>query len=315
MISKKIVLGVSEALAKINPESLKILERYKVDMSMRNLSPATQAAYIGDLKQWFTFVLLYQENKSVCQLTDEDITEFLYFCKNEGNNTERIKRRMSSIAAFFKFMRKKRLIIENPTEFIDRPKKGLQIIQQTFLTPEQISLMREKLIENNNTQLRLYAMLSLSTMARVSAIASLRWDQIDIQNCMIKNVLEKENKIVDLYFSEEVKYLLFKLKEERDLSGRNDHGWIFYSERCTDDKHICKSTLETWCKQIGSLIGVASLHPHDFRHSGATLLKNAGMSLEDISVLLNHDSTDVTKKYYIKQDTARISNTKRMYNI
>ena len=45
------------------------------------------------------------------------------------------------------------------------------------------------------------------------------------------------------------------------------------------------------------------------------LLKNAGMSLEDVSVLLSHESTDVTKKYYIKEDTARISTIKRSYNI
>ena len=57
------------------------------------------------------------------------------------------------------------------------------------------------------------------------------------------------------------------------------------------------------------------MHPHDFRHSGATLLKNAGMSLEDVSVLLNHDSTDTTKKFYIKEDTARISSIKSAYNI
>lgn len=63
------------------------------------------------------------------------------------------------------------------------------------------------------------------------------------------------------------------------------------------------------------MIGVPTLHPHDFRHSGATLLKNAGMSLEDVSVLLNHESTDTTKKFYIKQDIRRISSVKNRYNI
>ena len=74
-------------------------------------------------------------------------------------------------------------------------------------------------------------------------------------------------------------------------------------------------TLNDWCKRIGGMIGVPTLHPHDFRHSGATLLKNAGMSLEDVSVLLSHESTDVTKKYYIKEDTGRISSIKSNYNI
>lgn len=137
---------------------------------------------------------------------------------------------------------------------------------------------------------------------------------IDLDGKVIKGVLEKEGKIVDLFFSEEVKYLLIQLKLQRESANRNDYGWLFYSGR-NKEKAICKSTLNCWCKRIGAMIGVPTLHPHDFRHSGATLLKNAGMSLEDVSVLLNHDSTDTTKRFYIKEDTARISSIKSAYNI
>jgi integrase len=54
------------------------------------------------------------------------------------------------------------------------------------------------------------------------------------------------------------------------------------------------------------MIGIHTLHPHDFRHSGATLLKNMGMDLEDISKLLNHKGLDVTQKHYIKVDPTRL---------
>ena len=255
-----------------------------------------------------------QQNRSVKELTDDDITEFIYFCMNEGNNSERIKLRIATISAFYRFMRKKKLIRENPTEFIDRPKKGLKIITQTYLTAEQVAMMREKLISSNDLQLRVYAMISLSTMARVTAIASIKWDQIDLEAKIIKGVLEKEGKIVDLYFSDEVKYLLIQLKKQRESKGKDDHGWLFYSGR-NKDKPVNSGTLNEWCKRIGQMIGAPSLHPHDFRHSGATLLKNAGMALEDVSTLLNHESTATTKKYYIKEDTARLSSIKRTYNI
>ena len=314
MRSKRIVLHDKEKLQKINPETLMIFQRYKVDMTMRNLSPRTQKHYEYDLQQWFIYVLDNQDNKSVKDLNDEDITEFLYFCMSEGNNAERIKARTSAISALYKFMRKKRMIVENPTEFIDRPRRGMRITQQTYLTPEQVALMRERLIDTKDLQLRVYAMLSLSTMARVTAISSIRWDQIDLEGKIIKGVLEKEGKIVDLYFSDEVKYLLKQLKLQREEKKRNDYGWLFYSGR-NKDKPVHAGTLNEWCKRIGAMIGVPTLHPHDFRHSGATLLRNAGMNLEDVSVLLNHESTDVTKKYYIKEDAARISSLKRSYNI
>ena len=314
MKSKRIMLFDKEKLEKINPETKKIMERYKIDMCMRNLSDQTQKAYEHDLNQWFIYIYDKQNNVSISELTDEHITEFLYFCTKEGNNAERIKRRISSISAIYKFMRKKRIIVENPTEFIDRPKKGMRIITQTYLTPEQVALMREKLISCDDLQLRLYAMLSLSTMARVKAISTIRWNQIDLENKIIKDVVEKEGKIVDLFFSEEVKYLLIQLKLQRESAKRNDYGWVFYSGR-NREKPITKSALNDWCKRIGKMINVPTLHPHDFRHSGATLLKNAGMSLEDVSVLLNHDSCETTKRFYIKEDTARISSIKSSYNI
>lgn len=315
MRSKRIELYDIEKVSIINPDNLRLLEKYKVDMSVRDLAESTQKQYIQGLYQWFIFILDKQDNRSVLDMENDDITEFLYFCKREGNNAARMRLRISIISSFYKFLRKKKYLSTNPTEFIEYPKRTTPITVQTYLTSEQVALMREKLIENGDIQLRLYATLSLSTMARLSAIASLRWSQIDMKNCIVHDVLEKEGKIVDLYYNDEVKYLLKALKDERERKEKQDKGWLFYTVRATADKHISRTTLELWCKKIGKLIDVPSLHPHDFRHSGATMLKNAGMSLEDVSVLLHHESTDTTKKYYIKQDLQRISDTKNRFNI
>lgn len=304
--SKRIVLHDEEKLKQINPETQKLMQKYKIDMSLRDLSPKSIYGYEKDLNQWFIYILDHQFNQCVTELSDDDITEFLYFCKQEGNNVERMKRRMAAISAFYKFLRKKKLIKENPTEFMDRPKKGMPVTVQTYLTPEQVELMREKLTEYGDLQLKTYAMFSLSTMARVNAIANLKWEQIDFEARECRDVLEKEGYIVELSFSNEVKDLLLALKKEREDKGINDYGWVFYSRYNNETKPISNGTLLEWCKKIGNMIGVPTLHCHDFRHSGATLLKNMGMSLEDISELLHHSGTDVTSKFYIKKDTSKI---------
>lgn len=304
--SKRIVLHDEEKLKQINPETQKLMQKYKIDMSLRDLSPKSIYGYEKDLNQWFIYILDHQFNQCVTELSDDDITEFLYFCKQEGNNVERMKRRMAAISAFYKFLRKKKLIKENPTEFMDRPKKGMPVTVQTYLTPEQVDLMRTKLTEYGDLQLKTYAMFSLSTMARVNAIANLKWEQIDFEARECRDVLEKEGYIVELSFSNEVKDLLLALKKEREDKGINDYGWVFYSRYNNETKPISNGTLLEWCKKIGNMIGVPTLHCHDFRHSGATLLKNMGMSLEDISELLHHSGTDVTSKFYIKKDTSKI---------
>lgn len=313
--SKRICLYNEETAKNINQETLKIFQKYQIDMSIRDLSENTVKQYNADLMQWFIYMHDNQFNLSVLDATEDDISEYYYWRKQHGNNVNRQKRIMSSISAFYKFLRKKRLIKESPVEFIDRPKQGLPIAIQTYLTKDQVQLMREKLEEYGDIQLQAYAFLSLTTMARVHAIASLKWDQVDFDERVCSDVLEKEGKIVELSFSEETKDYLLKLIKYRKENNIDDHGRIFISPYVTDDKPIQDGTLNSWCKKIGDLIGVPSLHPHDFRHSYATLMKNAGIDLESISEMLNHASVDVTKKFYIKADSSKIRKLKDSVNI
>lgn len=300
----------AEKAKQINPETLKLFQKYQIDMSIRDLSPNSILGYNSDLMQWFIYMYDNQFNLSVLEATDEDIEEYYYWRKQQGNNVNRQKRVMSSISAFYKFLRKKKLIKESPVEFIERPKQGQAITVQTYLTKEQVQLMREKLEEYGDVQLQAYAFVSLTTMGRVNAIANLRWEQIDWDERIFSDVLEKEGKLVELSFSQEAKEYLQKIVEYRKENNIDDYGWVFITPYVTADKPINNCTLNDWCKKIGNMIGVSTLHPHDYRHSYATLLKNEGVSLEDVSTMLNHSGTDVTKKFYIKQDTSKVRKLK-----
>lgn len=322
-LSKKIRFYDEEKLKLINPETLKLWKKYEIDMTLRELSPKSIYGYYNDLTQWWIYIYDNQGNQSIVDLDEDDITEFLYYCKTQGNNSRRMKRRISSIAAFYKFLRKKRIISENPTEFIDRPKKDTDIITQTFLTKEQVDLMREVLASYVDThsnkhyamQIQCYALLSLSTMARINAIHNIKWDMIDFQNRMVNDVLEKEGYLVTLYFSKEVLDLLEHLRHYRADAQINDNGFVFVVSKGDEYVQASVGALTQWCKRVGELIDVPTLHPHDFRHSGATLLKNNGMSLEDVSALLNHQSTDVTNKFYIRADKRKVSENKDIFEV
>lgn len=312
-LSKKIRFYNEDKLSKINPETMKLWKKYKSDMTLRELSERTISGYENDLQHWWIYIYDNQGNQCITDLTEDDITEFLVFCKIEGNNSRRMKRRMSSISAFYTYLRKKRVITENPVEFIDRPKKDVDVAVQTFLTKEQVDLMREKLKEYGDLDMEAYALFSLSTMARVTAVSNVRWDMIDFDLRVVNDVLEKEGYIVTLYFSEEVKEILLNLKKHRKNNNIDDGGYVFYSDYGGVVSNITTGTLNNWCKKIGEMIGVSTLHPHDFRHSGSQLMKLAGASVEEISELLNHQSLDVTLKFYLRQDKAKIQASKDKY--
>ena len=317
--SKHILLYDENKMKKVNEETLSLFKKYKIDMELRELSQNTIDAYESDLRQWFVYIYDNQGNQSITQLNEDDLTEFFYYCKKQGNNSRRMKRRMASISAFYKYLRKKKIIIENPMEYLDRPKKDTDVMVQTFLTKEQVAKMREYLEENvrnnktNARELQLYALFSLSTMARVNAISNIRWEQIDYESRVCNDVLEKEGKIVTLYFSEEVKELLLSLKQYREENQIDDGGYVFISNNSKNRVSI--ETLNLWCKQIGKMIDAPTLHPHDFRHSGSQLLKLAGMPIEQISELLNHENLDTTKKHYLRADKQKIQSEKDKYFI
>lgn len=313
--SKRITIGKNENIDdKINADNLKMLQRYKRDMQMRELSNKTIYNYETDIMAWFRYLYLNQFNPSIIDMTEDDIEEFIFYCKEEGNNTNRIKRRMASISAFYKFLRKKKIIKDNPMEFIDRPKKGLPVVAQTFLSIEQYEQLKEKLIDHGDLQLRAFILFGISTMGRVNALSNVTWSQIDFKNRAVDDVLEKEGYIVTLYFSEEVEELLKEIKKYRE-ENNIETPYVFSCKYNGSWGKCDNSTLNQWCKKAGKLIGIDTFHCHDLRHSGSQLLNLVGMPIERISELLNHKGLDVTKNHYLKQDKKKIQEEKDKYKL
>lgn len=303
--SKRVILYNKDDIQRFNKENMEKLKKYIINLGMRELSQKSIYGYEKDIYSWFGYNLKFLDNKDLSKINEDDVMEYLHYCKEHGNHSRRIRRRIASISAFYIFLRKKRIFKENVCDFLDRPENDTDVIVQTFLTKDQLEEMKQNLYELNNLQLITYALLSISTMARVSAVNSIRWEQIDFNERTINDVIEKEGYNVTLYFSEEVKGLLKSLKSYRLGKGINCE-YVFISKYRSGYKQVDVSTMGSWARKCGKLIGVPTLHPHDFRHTMATLLKNSGMPLEEVSGLLNHKGVDVTLKHYIKQDKKKV---------
>ena len=325
-LSPKIKFHDDKKLASINQKTLDLWKKYEIDMSLRELSAQTIAAYRNDIQHFWIFCFDHYDNVPIAEVTEEIIEDFLYFCKTNGNNSRRIKRRLSTLSAFYIFLRRKKLITNSPVEFIERAKKDVDIIVQTYLTQEQVDDIQSKLeaeIEGATTVLQrhynlmllVYAMFSLSTMARVNAISNTKWEQVRMDERIVSDVVEKEGYIVDLFFSSAVKDQLLRLQSYRKENSIDDGGFLFFYAKDGVISSVTTSTLNQWCKKIGGMIGVDTLHPHDWRHSGAQLCKLNGMKLEDISEALNHKGTEVTRKHYLKADKNKLRESRDKFGL
>ena len=310
--SKRVLFKVDKD--KLNSESLKLLKKYKIDLSIKELSEKTIYGYETDLIAWFSYIYIFQGNKSVIEIDEDDLTEYFYYRKLEGNNTRRLKRIMSSISAMFIYLKKKRITKENPMEFIDRPRKDTDVEIQTFLTPEQVETIISELERDMDSNLNLltYFAMGISTMARVNALSSIKWSQTNLESMVVVGVIEKEGYVVDLDFDEYCKSLLILTKAKQEEKGC-DSDYIFATRYNGKYNNPDNATCNTWCKKIGAIIGVPTLKNHDLRHSGSTILKNNGADLEDISKMLNHKSVDVTLRHYIKPNTDKLKESKAKF--
>ncbi len=106
--SKPIVLYDEKKKELINPDSLELFTIFKKAKVNAGKSDSTIYNYESDLMQWMIWILDNQNNISIRDITEDDIEEFIYFCKKNGNNTARIKRRLSSISSMYKTLRMKK---------------------------------------------------------------------------------------------------------------------------------------------------------------------------------------------------------------
>lgn len=319
-----------DKLAKVDNRNIVLVKKYFSFKNM-NLSDSSKKSYESDFNQWLVFINeKYREgmihSEHILDIVGDNIEDmvdliedYMAFCTSVlGNNERRIQRRMSSISSFFLYLRKKRKIKENPIEFLDRPKVSAgekpQIIQ-TFLTEGQIDKIRKGLKKMGNIQLQLYFEFSLSTMARVNAVSNVKIDQIDFNDSSVNKVLEKEGYLVDLFPSE----VTFKLIKEW-LNHRKENGidseYLFITKYGGEWKKVTKGAIQTgWIKKIGEIVDLPELHAHDLRHSGSSLLFNKGMALEEVQRLLNHKSPTTTQQHYIKEDSKKLKDSKKRFEV
>ena len=90
----RILLHDEEKIKKINPESITIYERYKIDMVMRNLSERTQQHYVWDLQQWLIWVLdnqgmsVLDKDKGVVSLDGQ--VDSIYYSEETNETKKRL---------------------------------------------------------------------------------------------------------------------------------------------------------------------------------------------------------------------------------
>jgi len=164
---------------------------------------------------------------------------------------------------------------------------------------------------SKNTLDELVFLLLITTGMRIGGMLNIKIPHIcttngnEIKVFNTGRTLEKGCKWFDFVINDRVKELIIKWMTNERRGGTD---YLFSSSR-NSGRNIASITMRVRFKRLCERAGLSGphLHLHSLRHSYAHMLLKCGNSVSVISKLLNHSSTDVTEKFYLRETISEVT--------
>lgn len=319
-IAEKEILNIlhqtmQNELIKVNMEEIttlpaearnEVMERnkYLIQLFMikkRNLKRGTIEGYLGAVKRLMTEI----STKTLDQMDETDIEWYLsVYEKHIGVNSDKIEASTYNnerrfLSAFYTWMRKAKIIRENPVESTEPKKVITKPID--YYTAEELIKLRDAC---KNERERAIFEVFRSTGARIGEINSITLDQIDLDSGDIWIQGEKGGKYRALYLDNEAKHYF-----QAYLKTRSDTSPYMFPQSKKPYGKMSTCGLRNTIKEIGKRAGVTSrVYPHKMRKTLGMMLKNKGVDIGTIQEIMGHASPAVTSKYYAQSKPETLRN-------
>lgn len=260
--------------------------------TLQHLSVHTRKAYAGDL----AFFLNYCRQLDVVNWQDLDgrqVRGYITQRHRQGTGGRSLRRNLSSIRAFYKYLLAKGEVTKNPAEGITTPKteKRLPKTLDVDQTSRLVEIKGDKALT-----LRDRAILELmySSGLRLAECVSLDIYSVDIRDGLV-TVTGKGNKTrkvpVGNYALEAVSAWL----KVRPQLAALDETALFVSTR---GKRLSARSVQQRMRYWALKQGLdTNVHPHMLRHSFATHLLESSGDLRAVQELLGHADISTTQVY------------------
>ena len=256
----------------------------------KGLSPNTVKSYQSDLSIFLKW-LSGNCNSSFKNTKSEDIELFIKHLFQLGFKSTTINRKISSIKAFYVYLKKQKLIDTIPTEDIIVPKQEKNLPKS--ISEKEVETLLNSINGSSNIELRDKAMMELlyATGVRVSELVNIKLNDIDFNRRVIR-VIGKGSKERLVPFGEKAFIALNNYLASREKSITKE---IFLSNRGTGITRISFwNRVKFYLNRCGLSIEIS---PHTLRHAFATHILNRGADLRSVQMLLGHSDLSTTQIY------------------
>jgi integrase/recombinase XerD len=258
------------------------------------LSVLSIKAYCADVERFLNFI------DKTFSVKDEHFTQShieAFLKENIDHEASSNARFLCSLRAFTNFLKKEKLIDNDPCVRIENPKLIRNIPH--VMSEGCVAAFLDAPDLNTHTGLRDKAMLETvyATGLRISELISLKFDNVFFQDgfVMVRGKGDKE-RIVPLCDDAIYWIELYINTKRKEKDPQRKCPFIFLS-----GKGIASmSRIAFWyrIKVYGKQLGLTdSFSPHSFRHAFATHLLNHDADLRSVQMLLGHSSLTTTQIY------------------
>lgn len=261
----------------------------------RNRSELTVRRYEQSLRDFESYFKNRDSQLSWESVDSDVIRDWMESMMDKGDMASTVNSSLSAVRSFFRFALSRKLVDRDPSYVVKGPKKQKPLPQ--FVREEEMNRLLDtpQMWEEGFTGLRARTIIILfyETGIRLAELIGLDVEDVDFAAHQIK-VTGKRNKQRIIPFGAELEETLREYIAQRDGQPQIDAALILSDK----GKRMTRSQVEKIVKQHLSLTTTLKKRtPHVLRHSFATAMLNNGAGLEDVRLLLGHESVATTQIY------------------
>lgn len=277
----------------------------------RNYSSRTTEGYKADLEAFERFYEAIDSDLNWADMPADIVRQWVVEMMDKGNTATSVRRRLSSLRSFYKFLLRRGLVIKDPVHNMPGPKVEKKL--PAYVREKEMDRLFDSDFFSDDYQGfrdRIILLTFYSTGMRLSELVGLDDRDVDLDQMQLK-VTGKRNKQRIIPYGDELGDSLRQYLAQRDDFARQNGGStsLFLDEH--SGQRLTPAKVRNIVKKYLSLVTTQQRNsPHVLRHSFATAMLNHQADLQSVKELLGHESLSTTEIY----THTTFEQLKEMYN-
>ncbi len=272
------------------------LERFQDHLAIeKGSSPRTSEAYLRDVARFATFCKV-KGAYTPAEASARTLREYVYSLKDMGLSPSSIRRNVSAVRSYFRFMLSEGELVRDPSERLDTPKRWRSLPEVLTVAEAEQLLSAPSLDEPLAFRDRAMLEIAYGAGLRVS-----EWIGMSVRDVLMEDHLVRvfgkgsKERLVPIGRTAIGAVAIYIRELRPRLEKGKGKGILFLNSRGEP-----LSRMGAWkiLRKYVELAGITKpVSPHTLRHSFATHLLEGGADLRAVQEMLGHADISTTQIY------------------